>query len=126
MATMIAIAMGGALGALARFATTNWLHQHNSFAPVPIGTLAVNVAGAFLLGLVLSLFPVRPAESAWVAAASVGFLGSFTTFSTLSWEAITLFRSGEARAALLYVVASLALGLTGTVFGIWVGQRMAR
>lgn len=124
MSTVIAVAVGGAFGAVARFAAATWLQQQFALAPLPIGTFAVNVGGAFLLGVVLSLFPVTPGDSVWIAAVAVGFLGSFTTFSTFSWEIVSLMRDGLLRNAAAYVVLSLIVGVAGTLFGVWVGQKL--
>lgn len=122
MAEVIAVAIGGALGALSRFAVATWIRQSWS-SPFPVATFAVNVTGSLALGYVLTVFAPRPAGSVWAALLATGFLGSFTTFSTFSWETVALIRSGSVSQALLYVGLSLALSLVGVLVGMSLGHR---
>ena len=120
---ILAVGVGGFVGAVARYGVSRLL----SFAPhTAWSTLAVNVVGAFLLGLLMGTSgrwgslsdPVR-------SFLIVGLLGSFTTFSTFSWEAIELFRSGQIRAGSLYILISLLLGLAAGASGYWLTRRVA-
>lgn len=116
------IGAAGALGAMSRyglgqfaerFATGSW----------PVGTLAANLVGCLLLGLVMEGLQIRDAVSREVGLAlTVGFLGAFTTFSTFGHETIELFERGQAGTALTYVVGSVIAGC-GLCF---VGVRLAR
>jgi CrcB protein len=118
VSTLLAVSAGGLLGANARFLVGQWAVERWGIG-FPVGTLLVNVIGSFVLGFYLTLtterFIGRRATRLFVAT---GFLGAFTTFSTFSYEIVALIRDGSAMTALVYVVASLVLGLVGTVAGI--------
>ncbi len=122
MLQLVAIAGGGALGALARFWVSSGVYQllGKSF---PWGTLTVNVVGSFAMGFLLVLFLERLAAAPeWRAAVLVGFLGAFTTFSTFSIETLTLMEQGELSKALLNVLVSVVL----CVAACWLGLILAR
>lgn len=117
--TYLWVAIGGALGSVARYgcsyAAVRWLG-----AGFPYGTLFVNVAGSFAIGLLASLVASdgRPLLSADARAfVLVGVLGGFTTFSSFSLETLRLASSGAHGAAALNVALSLGLCL----FGAWLG-----
>lgn len=111
------IALGGALGALARWAAGRWAYQLGGTG-FPYGTLAVNLAGAFLLGVLVRW---RPPGDAWLYFAGVGFAGGFTTFSALAVEVIGLWDREPLRAA-AYLLLTLLLGLALAALGLWVGK----
>ena len=119
MAPWFPVALGGALGSLARYALSGWV-QHASGSLFPFGTLAVNVAGSFIIGLVLGFDAERfliPAP--WRLFLTTGFCGGFTTFSTFSYETLALIEDQQWWAAggnaLLNVAACLAATLVGLV-----------
>jgi CrcB protein len=118
----LAIAGGGAAGALARFLVSTGVYRLLG-RDFPWGTLAVNVLGSFTMGLLFVLMLERSLVSAEVRAAIlVGFLGSFTTFSTFSLETLTLVEQGEALRALVNVGVSVLL----CVGACWAGIIAAR
>ncbi|WP_417552042.1 fluoride efflux transporter CrcB [Marinomonas fungiae] len=112
------IALGGALGALSRFAVGKWV---NSFwqAQFPMATLSINVVGSFLMGMafvliserVPSLEPLRP-------LIMIGFLGAFTTFSTFSLEIVSLINQQAWLSALSYLSLSCLLGILALAAGV--------
>ena len=115
----LAVALGGALGAVARYGLSGWV-QHFSGGIFPYGTLAVNVLGSFIIGLVLQMTTGR---FVWSLEArlllTAGFCGGLTTFSTFSYETLALLEDQQWLAAggnsLLNVLVCLAatwLGLT--------------
>ncbi|MEH6551228.1 MAG: fluoride efflux transporter CrcB [Pseudomonadales bacterium] len=111
--TILAIALGGAIGALGRFGLSNWF---NSFIQihhtVHIGTLLVNIIGSFLMGfLYVTIIERELLQPEWRSVLMVGMLGAFTTFSTFSIEAINFFERGHPWLALTYVVASVVFSL---------------
>lgn len=108
--TLFVIAAGGALGAVSRHLLGGWV-QGVSGGGFPWGTLSVNVLGSFLLGLVMVWLQATLASGEARYFVAVGFLGSFTTFSTLSLETLELLQEGLWWKAGLYSVGSLALGL---------------
>ena len=122
----IAIAVGGSLGTLARYAVGLFFARHVAL-DFPLATLAVNLSGSFLLGLLLTLaadaLPIHPTLR---LAATVGFLGAYTTFSTFEYETMSLAEHGRLAATLLYVVASVLLGLAAVWSGAAIGRAMVR
>lgn len=110
----LAVAIGGGAGAVSRY----WLQQ--MLAPLFGGlaawsTLAINVSGAFLLGLALGLPMAR--GSALSLMITVGCLGGFTTFSTFAMDAVGLLRTGRLLPGLIYVAASVTLSLVAFALG---------
>jgi CrcB protein len=119
---ILAIAGGGAIGAVARFLVSTGVYRLMG-RDFPWGTLAVNLFGSFAMGLLFVLLLERSLIAPEVRAAIlVGFLGSFTTFSTFSLETLTLVEQGEALRALLNVAASVLL----CVAACWAGIIAAR
>jgi CrcB protein len=122
MLQILAIAGGGALGAVARFGVSTGVYRWLG-RDFPWGTLAVNVIGSFVMGLLFVLLLERglfPPEAR--AAVLVGFLGAFTTFSTFSLETLSLIEQGESIRALLNVAVSVLLCLAAC----WAGMISAR
>jgi len=121
---VMAIAIGGASGALLRFWTSQsvYLLFGRSF---PFGTLAVNVIGSFLMGiLTVYLLERTQLSPEWRAALLIGLLGAFTTFSTFSIETLNLLEQGEQLKALLNIVLSVTLCLLATGLGLLIGRQL--
>src|ERR1035441_9941093 len=96
--TALAIMVAGAFGALARYALQALIDPRSS--GLPWGTFIVNVSGSFLLGLVFTITTERLSVEPWLRTAlTVGFLGAYTTFSTLAFETVRLIDGGEWLAA---------------------------
>ena len=122
MSSWLAIAAGGALGAVLRYAvsTATYALLGRGF---PWGTLVVNVAGSLLMGLLYVLLVERLGLGPhWRAALLVGLLGAFTTFSTFSLETFALVEEGAWALAAANVVASVLLCLTAVWAGIVLGR----
>lgn len=102
------IAVGGALGAVARYALGGWIYGVTG-ADFPWGTLGINLLGSLLLGFLYVVLEGSPAAPQWRAFLGIGFCGGFTTFSTFSYEAARLLQDGQTGRAGAYVLAS-ALG----------------
>ena len=118
----LAVAVGGALGSLARFAAARGAYQLLGTA-FPWGTLAVNVAGALAIGFSYVWLVERDAHGPdWRAFIMVGVLGGFTTFSSFSLETLLLVQQGAALRAAVNVGTSVMVCLLATAFGIWVGR----
>ncbi len=118
MLQLLAIAGGGALGALARFFVSNGVYRLLG-RDFPWGTLSVNVLGSFAMGLLFVLLLERSLAAPELRAAiQIGFLGSFTTFSTFSLETLTLMEQGDMLPALLNVGASVVVCIAACWAGI--------
>ena len=107
------------VGVVARYA----LGTTVSDATLPVVTVAINVAGSFLLGLVTTLGGGLTTELR--TALTVGVLGGFTTFSTFSVDALRQIEAGEVGKALLYVLSSVVLGIAGAGVGFYAGRALA-
>ena len=122
MTESIAIAIGGALGALSRF----WLGRAADAwfgTAFPWGILLVNVLGSFLIGIAFVLMVERSGLSpVWRAITMTGFLGAFTTFSTFSLQTLALIQEDRFLAAAGYVIASVVV----CVAAAWGGMMIAR
>lgn len=117
------MALGGAAGALARYGVGGWIHGLTG-AAFPWGTLAVNVAGCFALGLAMPLLQASIATPEARAFVAVGLLGGFTTFSTFSFEAMTLVQDSQWARAAAYTFGSVGLGLVAAFAGFWMGTML--
>ena len=117
MESLLFIALGGALGALGRFWTG--LAASCLFGSrFPAGTLIVNVAGSFLIGLTASAIAAgRLAPSPWDDLVMQGFCGALTTFSTFSMDSFRLFREGRMGSAWANLVLSMVLCLSAAALG---------
>lgn len=122
MPVSIAIALGGALGSWLRYVLA--VEITNRTGVIGAGTFAVNMAGAFLLGLLFGLVEVRfPDTPRWVASGlSIGVLGGFTTFSSYTLDAFRQVEEGRWGLALAYVLGTVVLGLAAAVAGIALGR----
>lgn len=112
------VAIGGILGANARFLLSNWVAQRYGTG-FPIGTFIINLSGSFALGVVTTVVAERfDGNLTATLLIGTGFLGAYTTFSTFTFEALALFHQGELRAASRYLIGSMALGIAGALIGI--------
>ena len=115
---VVAIAVGGALGALSRYWVVGLVSRlfERTF---PYGTLAVNIVGSFLIGIGYILIVERlHIASDWHAVLMVGFIGAFTTFSTFSLETVSMLQEGRLTAALIYIFSSVLVCLLATAAGM--------
>ncbi|MBA2687879.1 MAG: fluoride efflux transporter CrcB [Gemmatimonadaceae bacterium] len=119
--TILWIALGGALGSVLRYGIGDAV-QKFSAKGFPVGTMAVNVVGCLIVGILLQRLLNTQAHPAARAFMVVGFCGGFTTFSTFSAETVSLMLGGEMGRATIYVVLSVTLCLLAT----WAGMNAAR
>lgn len=112
---------GGFLGTCCRY-LTNRLYLTYFKTTLPLATFTVNVLGCLILGLIIGLMNragvVSPKMNAFLV---VGFCGGFTTFSTFSYETLTLASTGQSLLSLLYIAASIIIGL----LAVWIGIQIA-
>lgn len=114
--------LGAGLGGLARHGVNCLaLRMGSSF---PWGTMAINVSGSVLMGLVVGWFAARGDGAAARLFVATGMLGGYTTFSTFSLEAFMLIERGEWIGALGYVAGSVALGIGGLFLGLYLMRQL--
>jgi CrcB protein len=122
MATLAAIAAGGSLGALARYGIDVTI-ERRSVALFPWSTLAINLSGCFLVGILIAAVVDRHHTPQWLRLGLVvGFCGAYTTFSTFAQETLGLVEEAATGVALLNVTASVALGVLAVLAGQHVGR----
>lgn len=112
---LIAVALGGAAGTLARYGLGAYAERY--VAAFPYATLGVNVLGSLLLGALVQVLPSSGASPALRAALTIGLCGGFTTFSTFSHDTVRLLAAGSYGRAAAYVVASVGLSLLAVFAG---------
>ena len=116
---IFAISLGASIGALARWGLTLWL----GIGAMPWGTLAANLIGGYLIGLVVAGLALLPEVSPlWRLALVTGFLGGLTTFSSFSIEVVTMLMEGQVGMALL----TAGSHLFGSLLLTWLGVRTVR
>ncbi|TBX28566.1 fluoride efflux transporter CrcB [Nioella sediminis] len=122
-ATLLQVALGGAIGASARYATGVGIVRLVGHGAFPLGVITVNIVGSFLMGV----FVVAAAHRGLTHLSPfvmTGVLGGFTTFSAFSLEAVTLYERGDLSGAVLYVVASVVCSIFGLLLGLWLARGM--
>lgn len=120
---ILCIALGGALGAVARYTLGSWIHSWAG-SGFPWGTFAINAIGSLLIGLSLHYLDATDAAPELRALVTVGLLGAFTTFSTFTYEAIVLLQEGAWVRAAAYTLGSLTIGLLAAGGGLYIGGRL--
>jgi CrcB protein len=120
--TWIAIAIGGALGSVARHAVNHVVHTRWLLTRFPAGTVVVNLTGCFIVGLLAGLIASRRIALGfyWREFVFVGLLGGFTTFSTFGLDTYLLGRAHSTGSAVLNVAAQVVGGLVA----VWLGYRL--
>src|SRR5262249_39230858 len=120
MKLALAVGLGGAVGAMSRYGVARLFARWDSW---PVGTLAINVTGCFIIGAFLATMAARQQPfGAAHALVTVGFVGAYTTFSTYAYEMLHLANGGRILAAVGYFTLSNVTGL----FAVWLGELCAR
>ena len=127
MHAWIAVALGGALGSMARHGANRLVHQEWPTMRFPLATVIVNVVGCCVIGVLAGLVATArlPMTATWREFVFVGVLGGFTTFSTFGLDTITLIRTGEPAQAAANVCLQVACGLAGVYGGLLFVERIA-
>jgi CrcB protein len=115
------VAVAGAAGALSRYG----IGLAVGVRTFPWATLAINVSGSFVLGLLLTLGADRGWSENTTVPLAVGFLGAYTTFSTFSYETQTMLRTGRPTAAAVYVATSVIGGILAAAAGYALGNAVS-
>ncbi len=120
---ILLIGLGGALGAISRYAVSTLSNKY--FGPsFPLGTLIANLAGCFLLGMILGSGQAEKSHPIRLGV-GVGFLGALTTFSTFGAETMTHANDGNWSIAMGNILANVGLGLTCVFLGMMAGKKLA-
>jgi CrcB protein len=120
--TIIGIGIAGALGALARYAVEGGVARRSTGA-FPWGTFVVNVTGSFIVGVLFTVLTDRWLVAPWLRSSlTIGLLGAYTTFSTLSLESYRLLEDCAYGIAAANVFGSIAAGLAAVYAGVVVGR----
>jgi fluoride exporter len=114
----LAIAFGGAAGAVSRYWLSTTVERFNG-TTFPLGTFFVNIVGSFLIGVFFIILAEKlHLVDQWRPIIIIGFLGAMTTFSTFSLDALLLFQQGHYNSALFYILGSVILSLLAAFFGM--------
>ena len=115
----LAVAIGGALGAMARYGISGWIFDSTSHK-FPYATLSVNVLGSLVMGVLFVLILEKGALPPEMRSLlMIGFLGAFTTFSTFSLDALGLWQNGHLFLALVYALGTVVLCLAAITVAVW-------
>lgn len=117
LVALLAVAGGGACGAILRYGISGWLVRR-----FPAGTLAANLAGCLLIGLIVGSLHHRE----WLSPNGrhfliMGLLGSLTTFSTFGYQSVQLYLDGDVVLAALNVLSNVVIGFAAVAVGLWIG-----
>ena len=122
MSVVVSVAVGGAFGAISRYGLDRVIEQRTE-SSFPWSTFAINVSGCLLVGFLIAAIVDRGSAPEWLRAGLVvGFCGGYTTFSTFGQETLDLMEANESVVAVLYVTASVVVG----VLAVLAGTRLAR
>lgn len=117
MKILLAIGIGSFLGGISRYLLSQFI-QTKFLSAFPFGTLAVNILGCLLIGVVFGLSDKGNLSQEWRLFLATGVLGGFTTFSAFSNETVNMLRDGQFWYAAAYIVSSIILGLLATFIGM--------
>lgn len=124
MRAALFVALGGAVGSVARWAVTGWVQQWTR-STLPWGTFVVNATGSFAIGLLVTLALERAVIAPTTRLLLVtGVLGGYTTFSAFSYETLALLRDGQWPAAAGYALGSLVVGVAAAFAGAAIALRV--
>lgn len=118
---IIAIGLAGAVGAVIRYLVGRFIAERVN-AQFPLGTFFINITGAFCIGFIFALTARKLLTPTLQAILATGFLGGYTTFSTMSWEGTQLARGGSNTRSLLYFGGTFLFGLSAALLGLVIGQ----
>lgn len=115
--TLLQIALGGALGAVSRFLFASGVMRLTG-SGLPLGILAANVLGSFLMGVAVTVFSEHFEDVRLAPLVMTGFLGGFTTFSAFSLDTVQLIEQGRLAAAAFYIGGSVGLSVIALMLGL--------
>jgi fluoride exporter len=111
--TITLVGIGGAIGSMLRYLASTGI-QSKFLSAFPYGTMCVNISGCFLIGIIYGLAERNNISPEWRLLLATGICGGYTTFSTFSYESLSLLRDGEIFYATAYIASSVVLGILAT------------
>jgi CrcB protein len=124
MPVAVAVAIGGALGAVSRYGIDR-LIERRSLAAFPWSTFLINISGCLAIGVVVAALVDRHHAPAWLRTGlTMGVIGGYTTFSTFAKESLDLMDEGRPGLALAYAAGSVCLGVVAVFIGMQVGRSL--
>jgi fluoride exporter len=122
MVLVLAVALGGGLGAVSRYGIDTLIERRVE-SSLPWATFTINVSGCLAVGFIIAALVDRHRAPQWLRVGLVmGFCGGYTTFSTFAQETLDATQARDVGVALAYVTASVALGVTAVLIGGWLGR----
>ncbi|GHO46038.1 fluoride efflux transporter CrcB [Ktedonospora formicarum] len=119
------VGIAGACGSVARYLLGRIIMEHMK-GSFPWGTFVINVTGAWCIGLVFALAGQHVLSKELQTVLATGFLGGYTTFSTMHWEGVQLMRGGRRFQGIFYLIVTYMLGLSMEAVGMWLGWEITR
>ncbi len=114
------VGLAGTCGALARYLLGRFVAERAG-SQFPWGTFIINVSGAFVIGLLSAFVTHKILSIAAQTVLATGFLGGYTTFSTMSWESVQLARGGSTARSMFYLGGSALIGMAAALLGVMLG-----
>jgi len=125
MYKIILLLAGGGIGTVARYVVSDYTHKYY-LGSFPLGTLAVNIIGSFIIGILWGMFDMQNLSHGLRAFLFIGILGGFTTFSSYAIESYNMFRDGDAKLAMLNVMANNVLSIGMVIIGLMVSSALMK
>jgi fluoride exporter len=124
--SILTVGIGGFIGSILRYVSVVLIDKPLN-SVFPLGTFFVNIFGSFVLGVVIGMNLKHPSGSFnWKLFLTTGFCGGFTTFSTFAFENVNLAQQKFIPTSVVYIAASVVLGLVAVVAGLWIGKQFAK
>lgn len=121
--TITLVGIGGAIGSILRYLASTGI-QNKFLSAFPYGTMLVNISGCFIIGIIYALAARNNLSPEWRFFLATGLCGGYTTFSTFSYESLSLLRDGELFYATAYIAASVVLGILATFLPILIIEKI--
>ncbi len=123
MKQLLILAVGGALGTVARYGSTLFIEKF-AIRPFPLGTIGINIIGSFLMGLIfVFILEKNHLEDIWRLPLMVGFLGAYTTFSTFALDTVKLLEQQHVLVAMIYILSSVLFTVLAIFLGMWLARQ---
>jgi CrcB protein len=120
---ILLVGLGGSLGSMLRYISVKTIDTriNGSF---PYGTLTVNLAGSFIIGIVYAIAIRKTGPDNWSVFLGAGFCGGFTTFSAFAVENLNMINQRMFSSSLVYISSSILLGILAVAIGTWIGNKL--